>query len=129
MKAYRVLRNAGLKRVKLGSIGAFCRSLEEMDRLMENAGIETVSQSDLIYSDSYISTKLLDFEMIWKILKKVLRKGKDISDKVSELRSNFTHTIRVKEYLKRSDVEIKGEAFKTIVEGLRRKEDYLELEL
>ncbi len=67
--------------------------------------------------------------MILRILKRVLRRKEDISDKVSEMRSNFTHTIRVKEYLKRSDVEIKGEAFKTIVEGLRRKEDYLELEL
>ncbi|RLE63083.1 MAG: radical SAM protein [Thermoprotei archaeon] len=43
IKAYKILKNSGLKRVKLGNIGVFCRSREEIDRLVESVGLEAIS--------------------------------------------------------------------------------------
>ena len=43
VKAYRVLKSEGLKKVKIGNIGVFCKSLEEINKLIENIGLEAVS--------------------------------------------------------------------------------------
>ncbi|RLE63082.1 MAG: hypothetical protein DRJ49_02200 [Thermoprotei archaeon] len=69
--------------------------------------------------------------MILGVLKKLLRirKRNSVNTKVSELRNSFIQTIGVKENLKSIDVKREGESLKAVIEELRRREDYLELEL